>query len=488
MKVKAVTFFVLFVGLGSSVRAQRHRPDQPNTRIAPQTENIANYGCSPSAKDNTVCFQKAIDAAAAKGGVVYAPPGIYKVNGPIQTSCDAVLCIPWANGALSYPLNPLRIIGVGKSLRASTGAGLGSVITSSTRGVDNSSAIIGVGGSGSPSTPHGSIDTYLQDIAFVTTADPTLGCLNLRYSWGAVLEDVDCSAGGWSFSFFPQPTHQVTGIYMPMVGNDTTSVIRGGEVSGYYTGYNISEHTILEGPWANFAVRGFQIDTQNHSIWGHFGVQGSRTALYLGNSTYAAFDLHMNLEFCPRGSTYMTCKVWEEDGPDVYDPNEAAHGILAYNLVSVAAGPSVGPLRVMGGQNLTLFDELTNTWNRMNLSQVSTKGPSPTCTTTGVNQATPATCSVSLPGSNDDVGIIYDLADGNAASSGTVTLNFPHPLGANYAVCTVNLANKTGTWNPRATVIVNNGSTLATTFSWDNNGVALTSGKYYAWNYTCFGM
>lgn len=378
MKLKAVAFLLLFFGLTSFPRAQQHpfgRLDQPNTWTAlqdfsacialrgqricgPLAEgigggliNVKEYGAKGNGRaDDTAAIQKAINAAFAIGAIVYFPPGVYKANGPLQSACDAVLCIPERDESLNHPYKLVSFQGTGATWPSNTViASSGTVITSTTAGVDLNSAIIGV----YRNVPQG-IDVYLDGIGFYTTLNPTLGCVNMGNTIGESATHYFCS-GGDPWTSPTQPTHVVAGMTFPTIGNDTICENRWYQVEGYYDGIIANENTYFEGGWVAWYINGYVLGGSDHAIEGHLAAQEGQNAILIAG--YTSFNnVDFRLETC-RGVSSSPCQSWMTSGSvyDIVDPNNYAHGHLSYHTVTANVGPG-GGLTLNGGCSLELYD------------------------------------------------------------------------------------------------------------------------------------
>ena len=102
-----------------------------------------------------------------------------------------------------------------------------------------------------------------------------------------------------------------------------------------------------------------------------------------------------------------------------------------------------------------------------------------------------STGSVSLGTNSSDFAgtVIMSAAGTGIAALGTITVTFSTgtAYGANPPVVIVTLRNGTGTWNARASLIVNSEVTTSFVVNWDNNAVALSSGSAYRMHYIVVG-
>jgi len=192
----ATDMVVVSHGTGSAAQAPTlsNSPALAVKDAGGQVFNVLVYGADPTGKtDSTTAIQNAIKAAFSVGGIVYIPPGVYLLNESIQSSCNAALCIPASNGNYSYPITPFIIEGSGMQTPSTTSSSVGTILTSLTTGSNTSSAIIAATAT---SGTFESVDVYVKNLTLMTTANPTLGCINFQYAWGASLENVRCNAGG----------------------------------------------------------------------------------------------------------------------------------------------------------------------------------------------------------------------------------------------------------------------------------------------------
>lgn len=107
-----------------------------------------------------------------------------------------------------------------------------------------------------------------------------------------------------------------------------------------------------------------------------------------------------------------------------------------------------------------------------------------TCTATGLGGA--GTCALD-PEATDSDGIVLLTPDGGAGTNGTFTITFKKNMGMFSAACVYSLANGTGTWDPRATVIASTPSPTNVIAMWDNNGSVPTAAMNINVNYHCVG-
>jgi hypothetical protein len=79
--------------------------------------NVIEYGAKADAKtDNTGAFQKALDAVAQKGGIVFVPAGTYRISGSLNVPQGVTLRGVWEAPHFSE-------IGTGTVICATGGAG-----------------------------------------------------------------------------------------------------------------------------------------------------------------------------------------------------------------------------------------------------------------------------------------------------------------------------------------------------------------------------
>jgi polygalacturonase len=102
-------FLIYYLAIGGQATAQVTHPMIPATRY-----DVTQYGASASSSDNTIAFQKAIDACTASGGgIVNVPAGTF-LCGPIIMKDRVNLCI--SKGAV------LKMLPYGKGNGADPGS------------------------------------------------------------------------------------------------------------------------------------------------------------------------------------------------------------------------------------------------------------------------------------------------------------------------------------------------------------------------------
>lgn len=115
-------------------------------------------------------------------------------------------------------------------------------------------------------------------------------------------------------------------------------------------------------------------------------------------------------------------------------------------------------------------------------SHTISRNTAPTITQTG--GGTGATTFVNT--NSTDTAFLVGLTAGTTASStGTIVVTFSSALGSNVPVCVAMAQN--ANWSSRIVLTQTASSTTSVTFTWDNNGVALTNGTSYSIAGHCIG-
>lgn len=332
--------------------------------------DVRAYGavCN-SGLDETAHLQAAINAGSTIGGIVYFPPCTFAVNGPVQSSCNGIICIPVAPQDAA---TQVRLQGTTKNRQDENGTSLtGTVITSTQNSpFDFDSAIIAV-----PMSAGGfnNADLYVSDIDFRTYPDPNIGCINATWSAGADIEHIRCEVGeSFSGSTKTKPTHHINAILLPGVNNDTLAVFKYSEVSGYETGIVASEHSDIEESTFSFGVVGVNYQSGFHTANSNLmQLQDVGTPILFTGGPLPVNAQGLDIQYDP---THMTCPAidpWCFSGTDISDVNNYGFGHMSYAKVT-DFGAVGGKLVKIGAGGIDLYDMYNNEWTFGNVGQRAT--------------------------------------------------------------------------------------------------------------------
>lgn len=251
--------------------------------------NVRSYGATgDGTTDDTAAVQDAIDAAAAAGGgVVYFPSGIYKIAGALQDTSrsNAQLLLPIVNVSAEQITIELR----GEVPPPSAASVIGSIGLP-----DNHSVIKGTLNTGSGTAPcmigtwgpSGSFNDFslvhvvLRNLTFRMPSNPVLTAVDLSHATCAELDNVIVDTGSYDVGGLSQMTTATSyGLRLPKLSNGALTALGIVNVIGFYNGIQVGEHT----------------HGQNVNVWGcRYGVE------FLAGYHPSLFD-RLGTYHCQRG-------------------------------------------------------------------------------------------------------------------------------------------------------------------------------------------
>lgn len=318
--------------------------------------DVRAYGAVPGGTDSTAAFQAAINAAAATGATLYIPPNQFTLNGAINSACNAILCVPIATSGAA---KQLRITGTTKARQDSNGSITGTVLATTTTGVDQFSAIIAV-----PPASVGqfnNLDLYVSDIDFRTVANPTVGCLNGFWAAGASFTNIKCENGESYSGGHTQPTNVAIAYQMPSVNNDTLSVLSHSEATGYYIGLTASEHADIDMVTVGFGIIGVQLEQGFHTAnFNLFQTEEVATPIVWQASLPVNFQ---GLDIETDSANFWGCRSWCYSGNDISDASNFGSGFISFRKVTGGCCTDTTPPVIVGGVFLNLYDMTNDTWS-----------------------------------------------------------------------------------------------------------------------------
>lgn len=235
------------------------------------------------------------------------------------------------------------------------------------------------------------------------------------------------------------------------IQNGNGNLILGVDLSGYTTGVNF----------------GASANVFGNRVWCY--AQGNTTDVVFGAGCLANFFDNIGAN-----TTTAVVSVTDNSGNitnSVSDPgnvqmtkggNISAQGLVKAGGVTVSAGKAISSGRML-----------------------SSGAALASAAVTGAGASGSVSLTTNSTDSFGDMGIT--CAGAGPAASGTLTLNFSAPLGANHAVGICLPSNANAAWNVRASFLQTSNGVNSITFAWDNNGVALVAGNTYSFSYFVFG-
>lgn len=288
--------------------------------------------------DETAAFQSAI-TALTNGGTIYVPDGAYLVNGPLQdtSGANAVLTMPH----IQYVSTPVAIsISIqGFTLPSATNGTGGAIIQTSAPSGSLIGAFYNVG------TYPGFTNVWLDlsNLRFRSYANPGLTIVNGSWVVALHANHIWCDTGAST----PDPSNTAGAcIRYPTVGNNVSNT--GDDLSevGYYTGFQITEHTHIGAMYAANSHDPFLFDTGTDATF----------PTYLGNSASVNYLWSQNCHNGVTGGTHPTTVNIQNADVELpienalSDPNNQLQGVI--NLLTPYSPQ--GTLTIVGGANVQL--------------------------------------------------------------------------------------------------------------------------------------
>jgi hypothetical protein len=309
--------------------------------------------------DDTVAIQSAInDMAAAGGGTVFMPKGIYLCNGPFDATTNSVLRFPYvplqsSPGVWNLPVT-IELRGESVPAVDALAGAHGSIIKCTKTGTGSQPSILAaysfLGRVQAPSylTAFSYVQPVLRNLSFEVPANPTIDGVRFDTAVMAILEDVVVSTPGDG----TQPTHDTVGIWMPGVQNFATAYANRVWVQGFYTGLVAADH--FRSPQTNAldcqvgveflssAELGWAVILIDHCFTGiKFTASGSPVSRY-------PIDLVLGIEQMDVGWQTPTATS------DIVDTSNVGSGEIRYWVMQINVG--IKHIGVTGGANLKLID------------------------------------------------------------------------------------------------------------------------------------
>lgn len=233
--------------------------------------NVKSYGAiGDGSTDDTSAIQAAIDAAAAAGGgVVYFPAGTYIVGGALQDTS-------YSNCQLRLPALSLTAVEQVSIEFRGAFAPPNSIAVSATITLPVSQSIIkgtlNSGAGGRLIGGQGSTGGFTNVLARMTNltirmpSNPVLSAVDFSGMVGCELDNVVIDVGTYSTPSVTQPTTTTSyGLRLP--GNGNGAMIRLGTVMvcGFYTGVQVTEHTVGHNVSSWACIRAFETIAGYHA-------------------------------------------------------------------------------------------------------------------------------------------------------------------------------------------------------------------------------
>ncbi len=287
--------------------------------------------------DDTAAWQAALNAAGADdAGRVFAPAGVYDINGPLQgtSGYQGRLLLPYAPAAAGRAIEitgaPLPFQVFGTVTSRYTPANVGAVLRTDQPG----GAMFSTGTDYFVGTR-----PVFDKVTLRQVDNPQGSLLDCRYCFGLVVKDSYFDTGTYTLSV-AQPTNSgAFGIRTPLVGNAADTLIAHTLVAGFFFGIEMGEHLRLDYVTVNACARPLYIPTaQNDAITSSYlSVYNSPYTIAADGGAALAFQT-LNIEHVDPADG--TQRAWQRPaaGGDVYDPANVLRGLVVYHIIKENVG------------------------------------------------------------------------------------------------------------------------------------------------------
>lgn len=293
--------------------------------------------------DDTTAFQKAVNLASVGNTAdVYVPDGYYQINGPIlDNNSKALVKFPNIDSISGQPQLPETTLHVHGKAPASglpaylevTGAVTafnGATISTINAGGGTIFGAYDAASYNSGTTIHVSFD----NLRFRSTPNPNvslLDCNNCLYFSG---HDMSFDTGDTGPT--AQPLNAVAALRTAGAESGGNGNISNLQITGYYYGIVVSEHTTIHDIRMDNVWIGVEFDNVGGNSYGvtawNLQFNGCPYGLVTENTGGGRF----NLNFTMINAEHKTSPSWVVTGADVYDPGNKLTGFLSYDTVAGA--------------------------------------------------------------------------------------------------------------------------------------------------------
>lgn len=318
--------------------------------------NVKDFGArGDGVTDDTAAIQAAIDVAAAKKiATIFAPAGLYIINGALQgTFRPSRLRMPtltasvdeWLSIEIVGESQPSMIFGTISTFPVTT---KGTIFQTTLPG----GALIG-GSSDDPLVLEGFTLVYLtlRNITFRTVDNPsTIGVDGLKLAQLS-MENVQVDTGVYS-TLQAEPTNaNGIGVTTPAVNNSALNTLRNVSVTGYRVGIEVNEHTLLD--YVNLTTNRTALRFPANIHASHIGRISVHRCPYVIEFTgiHAVKIEQLNIEHANPDSN--TGAAWQLPIADIQDPGNLGRGEINWHVVKGNVG-IVNDFTVVGGELLDI--------------------------------------------------------------------------------------------------------------------------------------
>ena len=295
--------------------------------------------------DDTTAINTAMgDVVLAGGGTVFFPNGVYLCNGPLLSTYNAILQIPWLS-ATSTSAVSLQLLGEQHpawGVAVAFDANHASTITTTQAGTGSYPALLagspGYGTGVIPYTSMNNIMVVIKNLNFLLPDNPSLNGVRLDgVGWAFVENCVVMAVGG------SEPTHGTVGLWMPNETNFGMNWVNHVLSSGWDTCFMTGEH--LRAPMMNAVLckNGVTFLESIYPSWANIQLERCVDGIkFLGTHTV---DLLIEAEHQTGG--------WWATSHDISDAANHGTGGIRYFIGNGGLGTNIA-VSVLGGAGLTL--------------------------------------------------------------------------------------------------------------------------------------
>jgi hypothetical protein len=310
--------------------------------------------------DDTVAIQTAINQVFNDGGgVLQFTPGCYRVNGPVQSSTNSILRIPYNSWTIAP--RSIALVGVGADPFGAVLAPpsqFGPMIQTDVIGTNSQSSILATTlfADGTDVTSGSQLTIRLENLTFRTYDNPQISGVDLGMAWNVLLKNVLIDVGmpmeSWPgpppVTGGSQPTHGTFGLRLPRVNVCTIVHAENIYVQNYHIGVIGGELFVSVSTGIYRCNIGLQLEHCNHPTVGRFLIVQCPTGIFF-NGSHVPVDYSVDFESDTTG-------WWASiSGRYIYDPADVATGHIKYINISAASSSASVPITTTGLSKCTLF-------------------------------------------------------------------------------------------------------------------------------------
>lgn len=306
-------------------------------------------------KDDTAAIQRCIDAAAdAGGGVVFLPAGVYVIGGALRdtsgSNCQLRLpAVDYVDG------KQMSLVFYGETPPPPVFSVIGDTPVPDGHTVLKSSLTAGSGGS--LLGGHGPAGTFggftnlmlrMENITLRMPANPSHTAADLSRVAAVDLVNVSADTGSYFVQGLAEPsTPTAYGIRLPGNNNGAYTRVDAVNVFGFFTGYEIGEHTVGRQitAWGCKQVATVPFAYHASVIERLMGVHCQKGLVYTG--VHYLEVQQFDIEHATSG--------WWSTTADIEDPDNLGHGLIRWHVVLAGVGVD-HTFDVTGGANLSLVE------------------------------------------------------------------------------------------------------------------------------------